>query len=31
VGSIADDGHEWDTDPGRWVREQRRADERRVG
>jgi metal-responsive CopG/Arc/MetJ family transcriptional regulator len=31
VGSISDTDHAWDADPGRWVREQRRADERRVG
>jgi hypothetical protein len=31
IGSISDGGHEWDQDPGRWVREQRRTDERRVG
>ena len=31
LGSISDRGHEWDDDSGRWVREQRRGDERRVG
>lgn len=31
VGAIDEAGHEWDVDPGAWVREQRRADERRVG
>jgi hypothetical protein len=31
VGSISDRGHEWDESVGRWVREQRRADRRRVG
>jgi hypothetical protein len=31
LGSIGDEGHEWDEDPARWVREQRRADYRRVG
>jgi hypothetical protein len=31
VGAIADDGHDWDADPGAWVREQRRADPGRVG
>jgi metal-responsive CopG/Arc/MetJ family transcriptional regulator len=31
LGTISDAGHEWDEDAGRWVREQRRADERRVG
>jgi len=30
-GSIPDTGHEWDEDPAAWVREQRYADERRVG
>jgi hypothetical protein len=31
LGSISDGGHEWDDDAGRWVRDQRRADTRRVG
>ncbi len=31
LGSIEDSGHEWDRDPGAWVRAERRADERRVG
>lgn len=31
IGSISDTGHEWDPDPGAWVRAQRRADARRVG
>ncbi len=31
AGSIADDGHEWDTDPAEWVRTQRRGDSRRGG
>jgi hypothetical protein len=31
LGTIPDEGHEWDEDPAAWVREQRRADERRVG
>jgi predicted transcriptional regulator len=30
-GSIAERGHEWDDDPGAWVRRQRHADRRRVG
>jgi metal-responsive CopG/Arc/MetJ family transcriptional regulator len=30
-GAIADYGHEWDDDPAEWVRQQRRADPRRVG
>jgi hypothetical protein len=31
LGSIPDGGHEWDEDPAGWVRDQRRADQRRVG
>jgi Arc/MetJ family transcription regulator len=31
LGKIADDGHEWDADPAKWVRHQRRADARRIG
>lgn len=31
AGSIADSGHDWDTDPGAWVRDQRRGDPRQVG
>jgi metal-responsive CopG/Arc/MetJ family transcriptional regulator len=31
VGSIADEGHEWDDDVAGWVHDQRRADPRRVG
>jgi hypothetical protein len=31
IGSIPDGGHEWDADPGEWVQDQRRTDERRVG
>jgi hypothetical protein len=31
LGSIADEGHEWDDDPAAWVAAQRRGDERRVG
>lgn len=31
LGTIKDRGHEWDTDPARWVRGQRRADPKRVG
>jgi hypothetical protein len=31
LGSISDGGHEWDEDAGRWVRDQRRVDLRRVG
>jgi len=31
AGAIGDTGHEWDEDPGAWVRAQRRADGRRAG
>jgi metal-responsive CopG/Arc/MetJ family transcriptional regulator len=31
LGSIEAKGHEWDDDSASWVREQRRADEHRVG
>lgn len=31
LGSIDDQGHEWDADPAEWVRAQRRGDRRRVG
>lgn len=31
AGAIAGEGHAWDADPAAWVREQRRADARRVG
>ena len=31
IGAIEDEGHEWDQDPGAWVRAQRRGDQRRVG
>jgi len=31
LGSIADEGHGWDDDPGEWVRRQRRSDARRSG
>lgn len=31
VGSIPDEGHEWDRDPAEWVRSGRRGDTRRVG
>jgi metal-responsive CopG/Arc/MetJ family transcriptional regulator len=30
-GTIADEGHDWDSDVARWVHEQRRTDPRRVG
>ena len=31
VGSISDEGHDWDADAAGWVRSQRHADQRRVG
>jgi hypothetical protein len=31
VGSVDDTGHEWDRDPARWVRAQRRGVAKRVG
>lgn len=31
LGTIEDDGHEWDRDPAEWVRSQRDADPHRVG
>lgn len=31
LGSIPDEGHEWDDDPSDWVRRQRRSDARRAG
>jgi hypothetical protein len=31
LGSIDDEGHEWDVDPAKWVHESRRADAARVG
>jgi uncharacterized protein YaiI (UPF0178 family) len=30
-GTIASDGHAWDPDPAAWVRDERRADARKVG
>lgn len=30
LGTISGEGHEWDADPGEWVRRQR-ADQRRIG
>ncbi len=30
-GSISSVGHDWDEDPARWVRSQRRGDDRRIG
>lgn len=31
IGAIGDGDHDWDRDPAAWVRDQRRADDRRVG
>jgi hypothetical protein len=31
LGGIEDHGHEWDDDPGGWVRAQRGSDTRRAG
>lgn len=31
LGSIPDQGHEWDDDPAAWVRAQRAGDVRRSG
>lgn len=31
LGTIADEGHEWDPDPAAWVRAQRSGDARRTG
>jgi Arc/MetJ family transcription regulator len=31
LGSIEDEGHEWDDDPAAWVRSQRRLDQQRLG
>lgn len=31
LGTLSDTGHEWDEDPGEWVRAQRRSDPARVG
>lgn len=31
LGSIEAEGHDWDDDPGGWVRSQRRSDATRVG
>lgn len=31
LGSIPDEGHDWDADPASWVQAQRRSDQRRVG
>jgi len=31
IGTIDDEGHEWDADPASWVHEERRRDAARVG
>ncbi|HSM65488.1 MAG TPA: hypothetical protein VK860_08495 [Ilumatobacteraceae bacterium] len=31
LGSLPDEGHQWDDDPADWVRRQRRSDSRRAG
>ncbi len=31
LGSVADQGHDWDGDPAAWVREQRQTDSKRIG
>ncbi len=31
LGSLQNSEHDWDADPARWVRSQRRGDRRRVG
>jgi hypothetical protein len=31
IGSIGDEGHDWDPDPAAWVQAERRRDSRRVG
>ena len=31
LGAIDDHGHEWDAEPGEWVRQQRRGDRGRLG
>ena len=31
LGRLPDTGHDWDDDPGAWVRRQRHADPRRTG
>ncbi len=31
IGTIADDGHDWDADPAAWVQQQRGMDASRVG
>ena len=31
IGTVPDGDHAWDADPAAWVRDQRKADARRVG
>lgn len=31
IGTISDEGHDWDPDPAAWVREQRQSDPRHKG
>lgn len=31
LGTLPDEGHDWDDDPAEWVRRQRRSDDRRAG
>jgi metal-responsive CopG/Arc/MetJ family transcriptional regulator len=31
LGTVADEGHEWDADAAAWLHESRRGDPRRVG
>jgi len=31
LGGLSDQGHDWDADPGEWVRAQRHTDVRRTG
>jgi len=31
LSGLADVGHDWDAEPGGWLRDQRSADARRVG
>ncbi len=31
LGTASEGDHDWDADPGAWVRAQRRGDRRRVG
>ena len=31
LGTLSDEVHDWDADPGEWVRQQRHGDSRRAG